>query len=253
MEDQMSAGGSSASSRSSSYVLVVDSDPQGLVSLSRILQRLDYHVCTAVTAEEALEMAKVAVPSLVITDVSLSGMNGFELIQYLKQEPATAGVPVIVKTGQLTRELDQLCRQAGAEACVQRPVQVEDLYRKVQTAIEPKPRSHIRISTLLPVFINKRPLDLGDGECASMLSAHGMYIRTKNPYPVKMKIMVQVTLPTKTVSAEAKVVYSHTFGQGPHGGPGMGLYFIEITPEDQEVIRKYINAQVVKGIDHGWT
>jgi CheY-like chemotaxis protein/Tfp pilus assembly protein PilZ len=253
MADPTNSSDSGTTTRSTSFVLVVDSDPQSLVSLSRILQRLDYHVCMANTAEEALYMVKIAVPYLVITDMSLSGMNGFELIQYLKQEPAAAGVPVIVKTGQLTPELEQMCRQAGAEACVQRPVEIEDLYRKVQAAIEPKPRSHIRISTLLPVFVNKRPLDLGEGECASMLSAHGMYIRTQNPYPVKMRIMVQVTLPSKTVSAEAKVVYCHALGQGPHGTPGMGLYFVEITPEDQEVIRKYINAQVVKGIDPGWT
>ncbi len=253
MADHIDGSDSGAASRSTSYVLVVDSNPHDLVSLSRVLQRFDYHVCTAATAEEALEMVKVAVPYLVITDMSLSGMNGFELIQYLKQEPAAAGVPVIVKTGQLTPELDQMCRQAGAEACVQRPVQIEELYRKVQAAIEPKPRSHIRISTLLPVFVNKRPLDLGEGECASMLSAHGMYIRTQNPYPVKMNVLIKITLPSKTVSAEARVVYSHTFGQGPHGSPGMGLYFVEITPEDQDVIRKYVNAQVVKGIDPGWT
>lgn len=253
MEDQMNGNDSGASIRSASYVLVVDSDPTGLVSLSRILQRLDYHVCTAGSAEEALAMMKVSAPYLVITDMSLSGMNGFELIQCLKQEPATAGVPVIVKTGQLTPALDQLCRQAGAEACVQKPVQIEDLYRKVQAAIEPKPRSHIRISTLLPVCVNNRPLDLGACEYASMLSANGMYIRTQNPYSVKMKVLVQITLPNRTVSAEAKVVYSHTFGQGPHGAPGMGLFFVQITPEDQDYIRKYVNAEVMKGIDPGWT
>ena len=198
MAKKLNGSDPNTSSRSTSYMLVVDSDPQGLISLSRVLQRFEYHVCTAGTAEEALEMVKVAVPYLVITDVSLSGMNGFELIQHLKQAPSTAGIPIIVKTGQLTPELDQMCRQAGAEACVQRPVQVEDLYRKVQAAIEPKPRSHIRISTHLPVFINKRPLDLDAGECASMLSAHGMYIRTQKPYPVKMRMQVQVALPGKT-------------------------------------------------------
>jgi len=253
MEDQMSGSDSDTSSRSTSYVLVVDSDPPSLVALSRILQRLDYHVCTSGTAEEALAMMKVSVPYLVITDMSLSGMNGFELIQYIKQDPATAGVPVIVKTGQLTPALDQLCRQAGAEACVQRPVQAEDLFRKIQAAIEPKPRSHIRISTLLPVCVNDRPLDLGEGEYASMLSANGMYIRTQNPDAVKMKVRVQLTLPTRTVSAEAKVVYSHTDGQGPYGGPGMGLFFVQITPEDQDYIRNYVNAEVMKGIDPGWT
>jgi len=252
MEDHMSGSDSDTASRGTSYVLVVDSDPTSLVSLSRILQRLDYHVCTTGTAEEALDMMKVSAPYLVITDMSLSGMNGFELIQYIKQDPATAGVPVIVKTGQLTPALDQLCRQAGAEACVQKPVQVEDLYRKVQAAIEPKPRSHIRISTLLPVFVNNRPLDLGSGEYASMLSENGIYIRTQNPDAVKMKVQVQVTLPNRTVSAVAKVVYSHTI-EGPHGGPGMGLFFVQITPEDQDFIRKYVNAEVMKGIDPGWT
>ena len=61
------------------------------------------------------------------------------------------------------------------------------------------------------------------------------------------------TLPNKTVSAEAKVVYSHAFGQGPHGGPGMGLFFVEITPEDQDDIRQYVTAEVIKGIGPGWT
>jgi CheY-like chemotaxis protein len=253
MANHMNGSDSGTSSRSTSYVLVVDSDPQGLVTLSRVLQRFDYHVCTAGTAEEALEMVKVALPYLVITDMSRSGMNGFELIQCLKQEPDTAGIPVMVKTGQLTPALDQICRQAGAEACIQRPVQIEDLYRKVQAAIEPRPRAHIRISTQLPVFVNNRPLDLDPGECASMLSAHGMYIRTQKPYPVKMKVLVQVTLPGKTVSAEAKVVYSHSFNQGPHGGPGMGLHFVEITPEDQDLIRLFVRAEVTKGIGPGWT
>jgi two-component system, OmpR family, alkaline phosphatase synthesis response regulator PhoP len=253
MEDHMNGSDSDTSSRGPSYVLVVDSDPPSLVALSRILQRLDYHVCTAGTAEEALDMVKVSVPYLVLTDMSLPGMNGFELIQCLKQDPATVGIPVIVKTGQLTPALDQMCRQAGAEACVQKPVQIEDLYRKVQAAIEPKPRSHIRISTLLPVCVNNRPLDLGSCEYASMLSANGMYIRTQNPYPVKMKVLVQIELPKRTVSADAKVVYCHTLGQGPHGSPGMGLYFVEITPEDQDYIRNYVNAEVMKGIDPGWT
>ena len=87
MEDHKNGSDSdtSASGRSASYVLVVDSDPPSLVALSTILQRLDYQVCTTGTAEEALDMVKVAVPYLVISDMSLSGMNGFELIQFLKQ------------------------------------------------------------------------------------------------------------------------------------------------------------------------
>jgi len=251
MSEVTTADVASAPVPGTGYLLVVDSDANSLVFISRLLQRLKYHICSAKTAEEAIEMATVAVPSLVITDMSLSGMNGFELIQQLKQDPRTAGIPIIIETGPLTPKLDQMCRQAGAEACIEKPVQAEELYRKVQAAIEPKPRSHIRIQTRLPVYVSNKPLDADAGECASMLSAHGMFIRTLRPLPVRTILPVQITLSGHTVSAEAKVVYSNTFGQGAHGEPGMGLFFVDIALRDQDLIREYITAEVTKGIAPG--
>jgi len=251
MSELTTADAAGASDRGTGYVLVVDSDADSLVFMSRLLQRLKYHICSAKTAEEAIEMATVAMPSLVVTDMSLSGMNGFELIQQLKQDPRTTGIPVIIKTGPLTPKLEQMCRQAGAEACVEKPVQADELYRKVQAAIEPKPRSHIRIRTRLPVYVNNKPLDAEAGECVSMLSAHGMFIRTLRPMPVRTILPVQITLPGQTVSADAKVVYSNMFGQGAHGEPGMGLFFVDISEKDQDHIRQYISSEVTKGIAPG--
>jgi c-di-GMP-binding flagellar brake protein YcgR len=52
----------------------------------------------------------------------------------------------------------------------------------------------------------------------------------------------------RPVSAEAVVLYSHRFGEGPFGDAGMGLKFLRIQPTDQEEIRRYIRSEITQGI-----
>ncbi len=235
----------------SKYILVVGSDTSNRVFTSLLLQKLEYHICAASNAEEALEMVNAILPTLIITDLKLSGMNAPQLMSALKQKPRTASIPVIIKTSQLTPQLAEKCREAGAVDCIREPVDPAELYRVVQAAIEPTPREHIRIPTRLSVSVNDTPLDLDAGEGATVLSSRGMYIRTQNPLPVKTKFPVRITLNGNNITAEAKVVYSHHFGEGPFGVPGMGLYFTEITQEAQDALQQYVNEEVTKGLAPG--
>ena len=237
----------STSVRSSKYVLVVGNDATSLVYQSLLVQRFEYHICPANTAEEALDMARAIVPALIIADLNLSGMNAAQMIDVLRKKQATAKVPVIFKLEQLTPQIEQKCREAGAAACLKKPVDPEELFRVVQAIMEPVPREHIRIQTRLTVFINNSQLDSVGEECATVLSSRGMYIRTKNPYPAKTKFPIQIMLDNRLISAEAKVIYSHADGEGPFGVSGMGLYFMDITQQDQELLQQYINEEVMKG------
>ncbi len=234
--------------RRSRFLLVVDSDADNLFYTSMLLQRFEYHICTVQSAEEALEMAIIAVPALVVTDRALKGLNGLELIRRLRQNPGTAAVPVIVLSGEHSPEIEQQCRQAGAMVCLRRPVQAEELYRFVQAGIEPKPRANIRIQIRLPVTVNHKPLDCVEGECATVLSEHGMYVRTLKPFPKSTRLPIQISLNDQIVSAVAVVLYSHKFGEGPFGEPGMGLQFVQITPQDQERVRLFIRDVITRGI-----
>ena len=240
------SGGTRQQSR---FVVLVNSNAHLLFTLAMLLQRFNYHVCTAKTGEEALDMIAVAVPSLVITELVLPGMSGLDLLHRLRNDPRTQSVPVIALTGDGAPEVRMRSVRAGFAACLQKPVAAEELYRAVQQAVEPTPRSNIRIYTRLPVTVNGVVLDCGGGECVSVLSEHGMYIRTLAPSPVNTVIALRFTLNGRMIALEAVVLYGHRFGEGPFGEPGMGLKFLRTEPQDQQAIRQFIRNEITQGLD----
>jgi CheY-like chemotaxis protein len=239
------SGGTKQQSR---FVVLVNSDAHLLFTLAMLLQRFNYHVCTAKTGEEALEMITMAVPSLVITALALPGMSGLDLLYRLRPDPQTQAVPVIALTGDGAAEVRIRSLRAGFAECLQRPVAAEELYRAVQQAVEPTPRSNIRIYTRLPVSVDGVALDCDGGECASVLSEHGMYIRTLAPSPMNTVIALRFTLGGRMISLDAVVLYGHRFGEGPFSEPGMGLKFLRIDPQDQQEIRQFIRNEITRGL-----
>jgi len=230
------------------YILTVSSKVDELFFYSMLLQRFAYRVCTANTTGQALEMASVAVPALVVADLFLPGMSGVDLMRLLRQDPRTASLPVIFLIPADDKIAEMRCAAANAAACIQKPVLAETLYRAVQAALEVTPRANIRVPTRLSVTVNNVTLDSIEGECTSVLSEHGMYVRTLKPYDRNDELSVTLTINGRRIAAGAKVLYSHRFGDGPFVEPGMGLRFIRLAPEDHEFIRQFIRNEVTSGI-----
>ena len=239
---------SDAQNRRNRYILIVDSKTQESFSTSLLLQRFEYQVWSASTAGQALEMVSVAIPALVIADLVLPGMSGMDLFHLLRQGPRTASLPVVFLISAGDHTAETRCREAGAAGWISRPIQTEDLYRTVQRAIEPNPRKNIRIQTRMAVSVNNEPLKCIEGQCASILSEHGMYVQIPRPYPRNEHLSVQIKINNRTVSAEATVLYRHAYGEGPFKEPGMGLKFINIAPKDQDFIRQFIREEVTRGV-----
>jgi CheY-like chemotaxis protein len=236
------------SGRNSRFLLVVDSDANDLIYVSMLLQRFEYHICTAKTGEEAIELSSVSVPALIIADMDLADMKGLELIKRLKRQQHTANLPVIVKIAQHTLEKEKLCIQAGAFACIRNPVHAEELYRAVQAAVESTPRASIRIPTHLPVSVNNVQLDTGEGEFVSVLSEKGIFIRTLKPYQPSSTVSVQIRIKDRIIKVEALVLNSHKFEEGFHKEPGMGLQFTQIALQDKAIIQQFIIEEINRGI-----
>ncbi len=245
---------SGAAGRIDSIVLVADNDADNLVFMSMLLQRLEYPACPVNNTEKALETANISTPSLIITEMKLRGISGLELMRQVRQEPRTMTVPFIIMTRDMTPELEEQCRQAGAAGILSKPVQADELYRMIQPIIEPgSRRRNIRIQTSLSVTLDDKPLDPGLGECASMLSANGMYIRTLRSFHLNAPVLVRIDLQGQIVSAEAKVIYLDASVAGFPGMTGIGLLFQKVMPQGRELIRRFINDEVSHGLAPGWT
>ena len=118
-------------------VLIVDDYPGARYLRSRILSDAGYEVLEASSGDDALRIARQAIPALILLDVNLPDISGFEVCQQLKQDPITATIPVIHITGAWLSEADrQQGLASGASAYLVEPVDDVTLLRNVVMLIE---------------------------------------------------------------------------------------------------------------------
>ncbi|HYY58356.1 MAG TPA: PAS domain S-box protein, partial [Pyrinomonadaceae bacterium] len=118
-------------------VLTVNDEPSVLELLTVFLERENYKVVAAESASRALELALVVEPDIIISDVVMPLMDGFELCHRLRQDPRTAFVPVLLMSAVRTGEGDSLDGLvAGADDYLQIPFRRQELLVKVARLTE---------------------------------------------------------------------------------------------------------------------
>lgn len=112
-------------------VLVVDDSPTDTHVLSEMLQKNGFSVITASSGEEGIETARAQKPDLVLMDVVMPGMSGFEATRAIAKDKETGGIPVIICTTK-DQETDKAwgLRQ-GASDYVVKPVKEAELMSKI--------------------------------------------------------------------------------------------------------------------------
>jgi two-component system, chemotaxis family, response regulator PixH len=114
-------------------VLVVDDTPSEMELMSHYLREGGYSVINAVSAKEALSKAVELKPDVIVTDVVMPGMSGFELCRSLKKNPETKGVPVILCTSK-GQEIDRLWgMKQGADVYITKPFTRDQLIHAVKS------------------------------------------------------------------------------------------------------------------------
>lgn len=118
-------------------VLIVDDYPGARYLRSRILSEAGYEVIEASNGTEALAIARAVVPSLILLDVNLPDISGFEVCERLKQDPATSLIPVIQITGAwLSEDARRQGMASGADVFLVEPIDDITLLRSVVMLIE---------------------------------------------------------------------------------------------------------------------
>ncbi|GAB4144191.1 MAG: response regulator [Cyanobacteria bacterium J069] len=114
-------------------ILVVEDTPSEMKLISYYLQESGYSVINAISAKEALERILEKKPDIIITDVVMPEMSGFELCRNLKKHPETEKLPVIICTSK-NQEIDRLwAMRQGANAYITKPFTREELLKVVQS------------------------------------------------------------------------------------------------------------------------
>jgi two-component system sensor histidine kinase/response regulator len=112
-------------------ILVVDDQPANLRAVSALLSRHGYEVRTAGTGEEALAMAAAVVPDLLLLDMMMPGMDGFDLLVRVQAHPELSTIPAIFLTAAQDREMLLRAFDAGAVDYVTKPFIPEELLARV--------------------------------------------------------------------------------------------------------------------------
>jgi twitching motility two-component system response regulator PilH len=114
-------------------ILIVEDSPSELKLMSHYLQESGYNVIAATSAKEAIEQAMLQQPDVIVTDVVMPGMSGFELCRSLKKEAATAKVPIVICSSK-NQEIDRLwATRQGADAYITKPYTRDQLLRVIKS------------------------------------------------------------------------------------------------------------------------
>ena len=112
-------------------ILFVDDEPDQVMMVSLRLQKSGYAVVSAVDGEEGLKKAREEKPALILLDVLMPGLDGFEVCRRLRKDPVTKSIPIIATTAAGVDDIESQCRAAGADDCVRKPYDSADLLKKI--------------------------------------------------------------------------------------------------------------------------
>lgn len=113
-------------------ILIVDDLPENIIAVSAVLKNEGYKTLSAKSGQEALDLIETAYPGLILMDVQMPGMNGFEVLEKLKQHPSKSDIPVIFLTAYAHHpELQLQGLKAGGLDFLIKPIDTELLLIKV--------------------------------------------------------------------------------------------------------------------------
>jgi len=117
-------------------ILIVDDEVHILHVLSLKLRHAGYAVCTAQDGREALEIAQVEHPDLLITDYQMPLLSGLELCQRLRRIPATRDIPALVLTARGFTIDEPAMEAAGVRLCLHKPFSPREVLQLVNTLLQ---------------------------------------------------------------------------------------------------------------------
>ena len=118
------------------HILIVDDEPMIVKMVSSRLRANDYEVKSAIDGEDALKKVKEEKPALIILDLMLPKMNGYEVCRRLKADPEYRSIPIILFTARAQDRDEKMGYEAGADAYIAKPFSANNLLAKMEKLLQ---------------------------------------------------------------------------------------------------------------------
>lgn len=122
-----------------SKILLVEDNEMNRDMLSRRLQKRGYEIVMALDGAQGVELAQTAAPDLILMDMSLPVMDGWEATRRIKANPGTHKIPIIALTAHAMSDDRAKAMEAGCDEYDTKPIDLERLLPKIQKLLSPSP------------------------------------------------------------------------------------------------------------------
>ena len=120
---------------SGSSILIVDDQPLSIKLMEALLRQKGFKTTSANSGVQALDYLKENTPDLVMLDVMMPGMSGFEVSEIMRQDPKTADIPIIFVTARDDADTISKCFEAGGNDYAAKPLRIYELLARVKLAL----------------------------------------------------------------------------------------------------------------------
>lgn len=116
-------------------ILVVDDEPDILKVVTFRVKKLEYEVVTATNGQEALDLIQKEEPDLILLDIELPVMNGYEVCQRVKTNEKLKHIPIIFLTASIASKIAEKVKEFNADDYLIKPFDSEELLKKIKNFI----------------------------------------------------------------------------------------------------------------------
>lgn len=119
-------------------ILIVDNDPESLKLAQDLLQIEGYTTLEATDGKQVVEIAKAKKPDLVLMDLHLPVIDGFEATKILKANAVTKHIPIVVLTSYAMKGDEEKIKGAGCDGYMSKPIDTREFRKKIRQYLENK-------------------------------------------------------------------------------------------------------------------
>ncbi len=132
-------------------VLLIEANPDDRDLVAAYLERTDYVLQSAEDGAQGVSLASMELPDLILLDLSLPDLDGYQVCRLLREEPRTQGIPVVILTASSDLALHRQAYAAGARACIPKPVSRQALLTTLDAVLASQ-RRFPRVAITCPVL-----------------------------------------------------------------------------------------------------